>query len=454
MSEHILFKEEISCSIIKVANEQKVVRWEDLINDLAELIKENYNGKSVKVYRGDWKRKIKVIVKSMGFKLEQFNDDIFVPLETTKNIESSKGSHYTLSASEKQRVVDLYDNIAEKWVLSTGKIVDDEMKKLAEKCCYEHPVHSMILDADDPIWRSYFTIAELNEIKSFRVKSLPDIPEDIQEYLNEYNKEWNSGKELYEYADSQKHNPIAQFNHKWICQSILQASELFLYEDTLTLNEYSEADLLHEVWPFVYKAFKNGGIKAALGEKSSVAVTLGRNKERGLEAVERRTRKAMGARVDILFKVLSKELVSGEVGKSKITAVDDKYLNDGLSKLPKTLRDMLSLLVDENPMQVNNLATIGFLMMGLSIELFVMDIPVGYYITRILRTQKLEFPNSINTFAIDFIPLLEVVWKGKESMKSVVKILSNRKRKAAELRTSVDNNYVLLPPSFVRNSYA
>ncbi|CEG80531.1 hypothetical protein RMATCC62417_14853 [Rhizopus microsporus] len=348
-------------------------------------------------------------------------------------------------ASEKQRVINVYDNFAEKWILSTDKIADDEMKKSAEKCYYEQPVHSMILDADDPLWKSYFTIAELNEIKSFRVKSLPGIPEDIQEYLNEYNKEWKSGNELYEYADSQKHDPVAQFSHKWARQSILQAPELFLYEDTVILNEYPEVDLLHEVWLFDYTTFKDGGIKAALGEKSSVAVALGRNKERGLEAVERRTRKAMGARFDILFKVLSRELGSDEAGKSKITAAHDKCLNNGLCKLPKTLHDMLSLLVEESLMQVNNPAAIGFLMM---------DIPVGYYITRILRTQKLEFPNSINTFAIDFIALLEVVWKGKESMKNVVKTLSNRKRKAVELRTTVNNNCILLPPPFVRNSYA
>lgn len=66
-----------------------------------------------------------------------------------------------------------------------------------------------------------------------------------------------------------------------------------MHEDALTLNEYSEADFLHEVWPFVYKDFKDGGIKAVLGEKSSVAVTLARNKERGLETVERRAGKAM-----------------------------------------------------------------------------------------------------------------------------------------------------------------
>ncbi|KAI7871151.1 hypothetical protein BDF14DRAFT_1978586 [Spinellus fusiger] len=394
----------------------------------------------------------------MGYKLERFDDDIFVPLDTTKDVESlgtkSTGSNYKLTASENKRVADLYNSIpmTAKWVLSTGKVVDHEMKKLAEISCYEHPVHSMIFETDDPIWKSYFTIAELNEIKSFRLKGLPKIPEEVEEYLNKYDKDWKSGKVLYEYADDQKHDPITQFNFKWIRESIMRASELFFYEDTLTLNDYSESDLLHEVWPFVYRVFKDREIKAALGEKSSVAVALGRNEDRSLEAVRRRSRKATGAKVDILFKICNRELGSCEVGKDNVTIVDDKYLDDGLIKLPKTLRDMLSVLAQKNPAQVNNLSTIGFLMIGLTMELVIMDCPVGHHITRVLRTPKLEFPTTINTFATDFLPLLEAAWKGKEAMKSTVETLNNRKRKVAELSATMEDNSVGLPYSFVRNS--
>lgn len=55
--------------------------WKDIIDDLADLIKQNYNGKSVKVYCGDWKRKINLIIESMNYKLERFDEDVFVPLD-------------------------------------------------------------------------------------------------------------------------------------------------------------------------------------------------------------------------------------------------------------------------------------------------------------------------------------------------------------------------------------
>lgn len=68
-------------------------------------------------------------------------------------------------------------------------------------------------------------------------------------------------------------------------------------------------------------------------------------------------------------------------------------------------------------------------------ELVVMDILVGHHITRISRTLKLDFPSTLNTIAVDFLPLLEATWKEKEFMKATINILNNRKRKAAELNT-------------------
>lgn len=102
-------------------------------------------------------------------------------------------------------------------------------------------------------------------------------------------------------------------------QSVISAVDLFQFESTLHLNEYSEAYALHIVWPFV-------------------------NDGRNLELEERKPRKATGAKLDILFKHGYNELGSCEIGRDQVTEFDDKYLNDGCFKLPKTLRDMFSSL--------------------------------------------------------------------------------------------------------------
>ncbi|KAI9249861.1 hypothetical protein EDC94DRAFT_548741 [Helicostylum pulchrum] len=53
------------------------------------------------------------------------------------------------------------------------------------------------------------------------------------------------------------------------------------------------------------------------------------------------------ANLDIIFKNGTDELGSCEVGKDCAAVVDEKYMDDGLVKLPKTLRDMLSALVEK-----------------------------------------------------------------------------------------------------------
>lgn len=238
------------------------------------------------------------------------------------------------------------------------------METLVKSSSYEHPVHSLILEPTDPVWADYFTKEELNEIKKIHQKALPKIPEEFSDYLDKYENDWKSREELYLFADAQVHNPITEFTKKWVRESVVRTSELFLYDNALVLNDYSESDLLHEVWPFVYRIFKEKQIRAALGERASVAVALGRNDDRKLEAIDKRARKNVGAKVDILFKICNDELGSCEVGKDNVTTVDDKYFDDGFIKLPKTLRDMLSVLCEKNPAQINNLFTIGFLMMG------------------------------------------------------------------------------------------
>lgn len=145
---------------------------------------------------------------------------------------------------------------------------------------------------------------------------------------------------------------------------MIGVSELFFYQQDFVLNDYSESDLLHQLWRFIYRQFGDCSSRAMLSERCSVAGAIARNNDRSLEGQEKRQRKIMGAKLDILFKSGTDELGSCEVGNDCFVIVDDKYMDDGLVKLPKTLRDMLSALVETNPTKVNQFTTIGFLMMG------------------------------------------------------------------------------------------
>lgn len=78
-----------------------------------------------------------------------------------------------------------------------------------------------------------------------------------------------------------------------------------------------------------------------------------------------------------------------------------------------------------------------------------MDVPVRKYITRITKTERLDFPASVNTMTVDFLPLLEITWKAKEAMKTAHLIVTDKKRKAPEL--AIDNSNVV--PSLAFSFY-
>lgn len=207
--------------------------------------------------------------------------------------------------------------------------------------------------------KKHFTADDIKEMKKDNKQEFAALPEDLQKYIGNYDKKWETGLSLYNFADDQKHNPITESDKKWIRESMVRVSELFLLDSILKFDDPSEADLFHYHWRFVYRIFTNNPITAKLGERCSVTVSLGRNEERGLESVERRPIKKMGTRIDAL-RIGKNELGSCEVEKNNV----DPYLGGGLLKLPKMLRDILCMLATSNLNKVNNIASVGFLIMG------------------------------------------------------------------------------------------
>ncbi|KAG2211940.1 hypothetical protein INT47_004627, partial [Mucor saturninus] len=250
---------------------------------------------------------------------------------------------------------------------------------------------------------------------------------------------------FYEFAEDVKAHPVNEFDKKWTKESIKSACELFFEYEELAIYDYSEADLLHTVWEFVYKLYKRKSIKAKLGERVGKAVSSGKKAGRSIEAIERRPRKIMGAKLDVLFKAGIYELGSCEVGKDNVEETDDKYINDGLLKLPKTLRDMLAVQVRSNSSKINGLVTVAYLMTGLNMELVIMDVPKGKYVTRVTVTEKFPFPGSMTSFSADFLSLLELAWKGREMMRKNLDMLNQRKRKAPVLVAGDEESITISP---------
>lgn len=213
--------------------------WPELTADLKTLIISQCNRKSISRFKGDWKRKVKLIAIATGYKITRSNKDAWLGIEellkehqsspSSSSSSNTTKSNYSLSEEEKTRVLARYDAIDKenKWHLKTGTVVKDKMKALVEYSSFGHPVYSMIMDPDDIVWMRYFTADELNEIKSYGAKSLEKLPQELQKYLDSYDKEWTTGNELCEYAENQKYILLIEFDKRWIRQSMIGISELF-----------------------------------------------------------------------------------------------------------------------------------------------------------------------------------------------------------------------------------
>ncbi|OBZ80776.1 hypothetical protein A0J61_11175 [Choanephora cucurbitarum] len=442
------FADEYKYSNPRVLSHQylKIIKEITTGEEQKRLVKEYNAWKRSEDYEKYWNEKTKDLKDRNGTESkveekeenkESDKEDQKQEKKTSINSSQSK-SNKKLTAAEKQRVLSNYAAIPENqfWYLSTGTCVNEKMKQLVELSVFEHPVHSLIFDPDDQIWLEYFSVDELDEIRTFKQKPLQELPTDLQNCLDIYDKQWKDGVELYQFASSQQFHPINDFEKNWVRESMMQVAKLFLSGTSRSMESMSEADQLHHLWSFVYHLYDISEIKALLGERSSGATSFARNQSRSLEVSNTRIRKNIGAKLDILYKWYSNEVGSCEVGKNDVESTDDKYINDGLMKLPKTLKDMLCVLQRENPEKVSSLKSIGLLIMGNKLELIVMDVPVGNHISRISRTMPFGFPSSIEQVNTNFLPLLELAWKGKQAMEELVAVLKNRKRKAVELRST------------------
>ena len=68
-------------------------------------------------------------------------------------------------------------------------------------------------------------------------------------------------------------------------------------------------------------------------------------------------------------------------------------------------------------------------LLGLCMELLVVDMPFGGLISRVVRSSRLAYPIKMKNFAIDFIPLLELAYTGKQIMQKNINVLDDRKRR-------------------------
>lgn len=81
-------------------------------------------------------------------------------------------------------------------------------------------------------------------------------------------------------------------------------------------------------------------------------------------------------------------------------------------------------------------------LVGLSMELLVMDMPFGNIISRVVRSSRCSYPVKMKNFATDLIPLLELAYIGKQLMQRNINVLDDRKRRKVLFDDDIDYDSV------------
>ncbi|PKK58077.1 hypothetical protein RhiirC2_347831 [Rhizophagus irregularis] len=311
----------------------------------------------------------------------------------------------------------LKDN--KKWILKSGKVVEDELYKFGMRCHYEHLCHSFVVDPDDRsfIEEKVFTESELQEIRTYKQKPLPDMPQDLLEHLGNYQLNTISDLRTQVFkpeAWKLSYNRQNDFDRDWIRNTV--DNLIREYEVGSLKRDHLEGWLLSHIWLFIDRVFENiEGVEVIRGESCSLASSARKNRNRNVASVSSMPRKAMGRRGDLIIHCMSREYGCGEAGNLYSGNNGTKILCERGLKTPKMMKDQfddLCIHMGSKEKEVRKLETIGFIHAGLSVLLLRLDSPAGY-IGRITRSKMLTIPSTISEFGKGVLPVIMLAWKAK-----------------------------------------
>lgn len=317
----------------------------------------------------------------------------------------------------------------EKWYLSNGRCVEDELFAFGMQCKVEHPCHSFIVDPTDSNYQKYgvFSEEELMEIRSFKEKKLPTMPTALRDYLNQYNLTTTAALRQKIFS-VEPLDPEYSQDINWIKYSVY--SFVREYDSGNLKRAHSEEWYKAHVWHFLDTIFDNEPeIEVLRGEKSSFSSCKRKNKERSIGAIDTRHAKIIGYKCDMIFRRIASnhddilEFGATEAGKDYDGDQSTKRLTEGFIKLPKCLKDMLDNLALKTEFK-NDIEVVGYLHSGLQSVLLRADRPTSY-ITRITRDRSVHISSNISEFGLTVLPSLYSAWLTREIVKRVSLLITS-----------------------------
>ncbi|KAL0086166.1 hypothetical protein F4703DRAFT_1578780 [Phycomyces blakesleeanus] len=333
-----------------------------------------------------------------------------------------------------------------KWKISEGVVVEDKMYKFGLSCTYEHPVHSFILDVDDPCWISVFSAKELNIIKASGKASMPPLSDGLKEFFQKFSElstliEPSTGdspnllpssyqesflKRLWSIAaDHGFYDPLTHFDEDWAQRSIIEYISAYRWNVIQRLTARgSEMDFVVRIWSQLDKCFDNIAVET-FRNRGCIATSVRMNEKRRVTGRDPLVPKSFSTKPDLVLYKEDVEYGCSEVGKNDDGGVGEKEIVETALKCPKTMKDMLlraASKVGNATNKTRQLQIVGFHQTSLRMHLSVLDCPEGY-ICRLRRSTEYTVPLQPSLIPSQLIPILKLTCKAKEIVRRTIEVL-------------------------------
>ncbi|KAI9272206.1 hypothetical protein EDC94DRAFT_638785 [Helicostylum pulchrum] len=393
-------KEAIVSAVAEISVAGVTMSINAISQQLTPTIVNGYDDTSFFIYKAVWVRRIISTLQlfNIPYKKSKINwENIFCLIQDKKlgiyNVEnnpnlydasSSKTTTSRVASEESSSSSDGSSMMKQVLLEPEDKIAIEElyknlnpmnMWKLSSACSLEHPCHSLILDSRDQCWETVFTKEDLKEIKTFKLKRLPNLPADLENYFNSLLllSTENDLEKLYTDMKAANFHPRNDEALAWAQTTVLNTIKLFM-SNYFPLSDQSEAGILRRIWLLIDTVFDYSAIKARSGEKSSISSSDGLNAARTIANINQAARKLMGRKVDMVYKLQPNEYGCMEYGKDESNST--KELSDGMFKIPIIMKDMFNSLAKKTPSLVNDITISSLMIMETKISLKPLYFPV------------------------------------------------------------------------------
>ncbi|KAI8364083.1 hypothetical protein BD560DRAFT_373425 [Blakeslea trispora] len=451
-------KQEINDCLRRICSNRSEVSWDAFVVAMQESMIALYNGIPLARYKESWKQALKLATRELEFSIdEKARQDSWnalverkiqpLPKQSVPARASTSSNQYQRKIAEidMESIALAHSQIENKWKLKSGRLVEEIMYSTCMSCHVEHPMHSLILDVDDAIYKTMLTDKELEEVKDKAANTLCDpLPANLQEIMMKLDRK-KTALSMYDAISEVEAHPFRDIDEYWLKQSILNYVLLFA-EETQLVKQETEQDLLDDVYGFIKKSCKLSGTKA-YGAKQSKASSEASNRTRSLASNSLAQRQPCADNADLTFEYNGYELFCLEIGLEDKGANGTKELNERGLRSPKMMKNFCCRLAKNLNVSPEKIKITNIIISGMSITAQVMSFENGS-ISLLSRSPRLQMPSSVKEIPRLLPPVLSLIYNLNQVVLSTINVIDDV-CSSVMVRPSED---VFFFPCFVPNS--